>query len=276
MTREVRNQMSLGKRIHELRKEAGLSQKDLARITGISRNAVSQWEADETAPATSRLPAIARALGVRVEQLLEPSQEVRNRILEWAFKFFDRHGVEETDLDIICTAAEVERAELDALFPNKQELLYAVLKAYNERTFDQVKKTPPSYGSLDARIKYLLRIYYAHDLDHINLTAAMHAYSWQWTKARERENTAQLGEHHRVILQLMDEAAAKGEIRTGNYQHASELIFAAYTYMLRKAVFDSYNAEQLVAALSPQIDLILAGLGYGTHPPRAASAAGEP
>lgn len=242
--------------------EAGFSQQDLARIVGVSRNAVSQWEAGETAPAATRLTALARALGVRLDQLLEPSAEVRNRVIEVARRIFNRLGVEETTVEVICAAAEVDIEEFESMFPTKGDLLYEVIKSYNRQTFDDVRRIPPKYGTIDARIKYLLRVYYAHDLQYLHLTAAMHAYSWQWSSTRERENLAQLSEHHEIILQVMDEAADKGEIGRGNYRHASHLIFAAYTYTLRRAVFDEYNADMLVEAMSPQLEIILAGLGF--------------
>ena len=56
--------MSLGKRLRELRVRAGLSQTALAKLTGVSRNAVSQWEADATQPSTKRLTRLARALNL--------------------------------------------------------------------------------------------------------------------------------------------------------------------------------------------------------------------
>lgn len=254
--------MSFGRKLKELRLAAGLSQKDLARVLDVSRNAVSQWESDETAPAANRLQTLARALGVRVHQLLEPSTDVRDKIVKSAALFFDRIGFEETTVEIICTAAEVDPDEFEQLFASKSDVLYEVLKAYNTRTFDDVKRIPPKYGQLGDRIKYLFRIYYAHDLAHVKLTAALHSFSWNWSRTRERENAAQLSEHHRTMISLFDEAATRGEIQPGNYMHASELLFAAYTYTLRKAVFEDFDADRLVEALSPQIDIVLSGMGY--------------
>ena len=43
--------MTLGQRIQALRKEKGLSQEALGEALGVSRQAVSQWEADQPARA---------------------------------------------------------------------------------------------------------------------------------------------------------------------------------------------------------------------------------
>ena len=42
--------MTLGERIASLRKEKGLSQEALGELVGVTRQAVSKWEADKTLP----------------------------------------------------------------------------------------------------------------------------------------------------------------------------------------------------------------------------------
>ena len=63
--------MTIGKRIAFLRKEKGLTQEDLAQPMGISPQAVSKWENDQTCPDISALPKLARLFGVTVDELLE-------------------------------------------------------------------------------------------------------------------------------------------------------------------------------------------------------------
>ncbi len=252
--------MELGQRLKELREAAGLSQGKLAEIAGVSRNAVSQWEAGTTQPSTKRLTAIARALDVSVDQIMASSSKTRDRIVEAATRLFDRLGPNETSVEIICAAADVKQADFNSFFGTKEALLYEVVKAFNERTFDDVRRIPPNYGSIDARLKYLLRTYFASDLAHLKLTAALQAFSWQWSVAREKENARQLLDHHDMVVSLLESAAAKGEIRHGNFRAASQLILAAYTYALRKAVFESFDADRLVDFIDPQISIILRGL----------------
>jgi phage repressor protein C with HTH and peptisase S24 domain len=61
---------SLGKRIRVARQRARLSQEDVAEPLGISRNAVSLWESDDSKPERDRLPVLARTLHVDVNWLL--------------------------------------------------------------------------------------------------------------------------------------------------------------------------------------------------------------
>ena len=67
--------MTIGKRIAHLRKEKGLTQEELAGHMGISPQAVSKWENDQTCPDISALPKLARLFGVTVDELLEGKRE---------------------------------------------------------------------------------------------------------------------------------------------------------------------------------------------------------
>ena len=67
--------MTIGKRIAHLRKEKGLTQEELAQHMGISPQAVSKWENDQTCPDISALPKLSRLFDVTVDELLEGRSE---------------------------------------------------------------------------------------------------------------------------------------------------------------------------------------------------------
>ena len=67
--------MTIGKRIALLRKEKGLTQEELASHMGVSPQAVSKWENDQTCPDISALPKLSKLLGVTVDELLEGKAE---------------------------------------------------------------------------------------------------------------------------------------------------------------------------------------------------------
>lgn len=60
---------SIGERITELRRQRKLSQGDLAKAMGVSRQAVSKWENDQTSPDTIKLIQLAEFLDTDVEFL---------------------------------------------------------------------------------------------------------------------------------------------------------------------------------------------------------------
>lgn len=61
--------MTVGERIASLRKEKNLSQVQLAKLLDVSRQAVSKWENDLTAPDTIKLIHLADVLNTDVEYL---------------------------------------------------------------------------------------------------------------------------------------------------------------------------------------------------------------
>lgn len=61
--------MSIGERISKLRKEASLSQYELAKVLGVSRQAVSKWENNQAAPDTINLIRLSDVLCTEVDYL---------------------------------------------------------------------------------------------------------------------------------------------------------------------------------------------------------------
>ena len=66
---------TIGKRIAALRREKGLKQEELAEKLGVSAQAVSKWENDQTCPDISLLPLLAKTLGVSVDELLSGKED---------------------------------------------------------------------------------------------------------------------------------------------------------------------------------------------------------
>jgi transcriptional regulator with XRE-family HTH domain len=54
----------------QLRKAAGLSQIELAKAVGVPQQSIAYWETVATPPRSDVLPKMAKALGVRVEDIL--------------------------------------------------------------------------------------------------------------------------------------------------------------------------------------------------------------
>lgn len=72
--------MTMGKRIAMRRKELGLTQDGLASALGISPQAVSKWENDQTCPDLSILPALAKLLGMTTDALLGVEWETEEAV----------------------------------------------------------------------------------------------------------------------------------------------------------------------------------------------------
>jgi transcriptional regulator with XRE-family HTH domain len=62
---------SLGDRLRQLRSERNISQRDLARLAGLSPNSISLIERDETSPSVATLQSLATALNIRMSYFFE-------------------------------------------------------------------------------------------------------------------------------------------------------------------------------------------------------------
>ena len=62
---------SMGEIISTLRREKGMTQKDIADKLGITDKAVSKWERDIAFPDTATIPKLADILEINVEELMQ-------------------------------------------------------------------------------------------------------------------------------------------------------------------------------------------------------------
>lgn len=69
--------MSIGERILTLRKTKAISQGDLAKQLGVSRQAVSKWENDQSSPDTLNLIKLADLLETEVSYLATGRSEIK-------------------------------------------------------------------------------------------------------------------------------------------------------------------------------------------------------
>lgn len=65
------NNKTLGEFLAELRKEKGITQRELAEFLNVSDKTISHWERDENSPDLSVLPILAEYFGVTCDELLK-------------------------------------------------------------------------------------------------------------------------------------------------------------------------------------------------------------
>lgn len=63
--------MKIGEKIKVLRKAKNISQEALAKVLGVTFQAVSKWETNATAPDVSLIPPIASFFGVSIDELFD-------------------------------------------------------------------------------------------------------------------------------------------------------------------------------------------------------------
>ena len=71
---------SMGELICSLRKEKGMTQRELAEQMNVTDKAVSKWERDLSCPDINSIPKLAEILGVSVEELMQVKKEAEEPV----------------------------------------------------------------------------------------------------------------------------------------------------------------------------------------------------
>lgn len=70
-------------RIKELRKEANITQVQLAESLGVMQSVISNWENETYLPKVRQLPTLASVLGVSISELFSPESIVAHPEAEY-------------------------------------------------------------------------------------------------------------------------------------------------------------------------------------------------
>lgn len=73
--------MSLGEKIKELRRKAGITQEQLAEKLNVSRQAITKWETDKGTPDIANLIAISDEFGLSLDELIKGNVSVKKKII---------------------------------------------------------------------------------------------------------------------------------------------------------------------------------------------------
>ncbi len=76
--------MTLGEKIKSARKNAGLTQEQMAEKLMISRPAITKWEADKGIPDIENLKAISKLLDVSLDDLLNDGEDIDFNVIKEA------------------------------------------------------------------------------------------------------------------------------------------------------------------------------------------------
>jgi transcriptional regulator with XRE-family HTH domain len=62
--------MSLGQNLVKFRKEKGLTQEDLVRLSGVAISQIRRYEADKASPSLDVIIKLAKSLGVSIDEMV--------------------------------------------------------------------------------------------------------------------------------------------------------------------------------------------------------------
>ena len=81
--------MTLGEKLKEARKQAGLSQEQLSEKLGVSRSAVAKWETDNGTPDVDNLKVISKLLNASIDHLLDNDEVMDELVMREPYSLSD-------------------------------------------------------------------------------------------------------------------------------------------------------------------------------------------
>ena len=157
--------MTFGEKLKEARKEAGLSQEQLAEKITVSRSAIAKWETDKGMPDVNNLKIISQILGVSVDYLLDDNEKIRfNEIKESInLNVYEKSGKCRDKRDAACVAKNKDADAIYALTRNKKMskaewLVDFIVQPGVVNVLDQFNELAGFYLVLKENRQYLVKV----------------------------------------------------------------------------------------------------------------------
>ena len=157
--------MTFGEKLKEARKEAGLSQEQLAEKITVSRSAIAKWETDKGMPDVNNLKVISQLLGVSVDYLLDDDEKISFNEIKEAIHLddYEKNGKCRDQKDAVCLAKNKDADAIYALTRTKKMsklewIIDFVVQPGVVETLDRLKEIAGFYLVIKGNRQYLVKV----------------------------------------------------------------------------------------------------------------------
>ncbi|WP_297511206.1 TetR/AcrR family transcriptional regulator [uncultured Caulobacter sp.] len=187
-------------------------------------------------------------------------QRTRERVLAAARRLFSERGYEGATIRDIAQAAGMSTGAVFASFADKSELFDEILTADYEVIHAQMTQASRNAKTVDEALLGLFAIAYGFHVEQLPLLRASIAVSWTRSEAAERRARSDLKHIFRLLADALRRGVEQGQLKADiDAKLLAEMTFDVYLANYRRAVYDGWTVEALLARLSEQLKVILAG-----------------
>ena len=140
-------QINLGEKIKQLRKRDGRKQEDLAKVLGVTAQAVSRWEANGGYPDMNMIPAIANYFHISIDELFGYNNDRNKKIKRYCDKAQKMLNVGQDMSECI----SLLRTALEE-FPEEKDLKVKLAFALNRQGWNHKGETPNVFWEESAKL----------------------------------------------------------------------------------------------------------------------------
>lgn len=87
--------MTFAEKLKSIRKQAGMSQEQLAEKLGVSRQAVTKWEADAGIPDIENMMAVSALFGISIDELLSHERGIK-KAADYLYESVTEYDIDES------------------------------------------------------------------------------------------------------------------------------------------------------------------------------------
>lgn len=187
-------------------------------------------------------------------------QRTRERVLAAARRLFSERGYEGATIRDIAQAAGMSTGAVFASFADKSELFDEILTADYEVIYAQMTQAARTAKTVDEALLGLFGVAYSFHVEQLPLLRASIAVSWTRSEAAERRARTDLKHIFRLIAEAMQRGVDQGQLKSNiDTKLLAEIVWDVYLANYRRAVYDGWSVDALLARLSDQLKVIFAG-----------------
>ncbi|HJV42515.1 TetR/AcrR family transcriptional regulator [Caulobacter sp.] len=187
-------------------------------------------------------------------------QRTRERVLAAARRLFSERGYEGATIRDIAQAAGMSTGAVFASFADKSELFEEILTADYEVIYAQMTQAARTAKTVDEALLGLFGVAYSFHVEQLPLLRASIAVSWTRSEAAERRARTDLKHIFRLIAEALQRGVDQRQLKTDiDAKLLAEIVWDVYVANYRRAVYDGWSVDALLARLSDQLKIIFAG-----------------
>ena len=187
--------------------------------------------------------------------------KTRRRVLDAARALFMDRGFEAATIRDIAAAANLSTGAVFASFIDKSDLFNAVMAEDFQRQVEEVKRAENPEAAVDDGLLALFKVGYDFHFAQLPLLQAAVGLSWSAGLGGEFGDRPSFKLAMEALGGVLQRAVGRGELKPDcDLKLTAEILWDVYVANYRRALFDDWTKDQLIARSSQQIALVLGGL----------------
>lgn len=191
----------------------------------------------------------------------------RSKVLQAARSLFMERGYDAATIRDIAARAGLSTGAVFASFSDKADLFKAVLAEDLGRQLDLLEAAQSVDLPVRETLLRLFRAAYAFHLEQLPLLQAATGLSWSQGLDGPLGHRPAYSPAVAAITGILNRGRERGELSDkADTKLIAEMVWDGYLANYRRAVFDHWGLEQLLAHLAQQIEVLIAGAEASAPP----------